>query len=207
MIELLSDERSYEVDGRKMPRVTTILNDLRLIYRIDDEAAKARGTAVHKAISFLLEERLDWKSVDPLILGYIQAAQKFCSDMDVHPIAIEQHVALPELGYAGTLDLLCTFGRSNAKAIVDWSSGGSVPVTKGLQLIAYGAARPIGTKPPKQPLPPIGRVGVQLREDGTYITNVFDVKTWFQDWRAWLGAIALWQWVRRVNARPQGGVQ
>jgi hypothetical protein len=206
VIELLSDERTYDVDGRKMPRVTTILGDLRLIYRVDDEAAKIRGTAVHKAIAFLLEERLDWKSVDPLILGFIKAAQKFCADMDVHPIAIEQHVAIPELGYAGTLDLLCTFGRSKAKAVVDWSTG-AIPVTKGLQMIGYAAARPIGTKPPKQPLPPIGRVGVELREDGTYITKIFDVKYWYADWRAWLGAIALWQWVTRVKARPQGGVQ
>ena len=189
-----------------MPRVTTILSDLRLIYRIDDEAAKARGTAVHLAIRYMLEDRLDWESLDPAIIGYVKAAQKFCADMEVHPLAIEQAVALPELGYAGTLDLLCTFGRSNAKAIVDWSTG-SVPVTKGLQMVAYGAARPIGAKPPKQPLPPIGRVAVELRENGTYLTSIFDVRFWYQDWRAWLGAIALQQWVQRVKARPQGGLQ
>lgn len=207
MIKLLSDERSYDVDGRKLARVTTILSDLRLIYRIDDEAAKARGTAVHLAIRYFLEDRLDWKSVDPAILNYVQAAQKFCSEMDVHPIAIEEPVALPEMGYAGRPDLICTFGRSNAKAIVDWSSGGPVPVTKGLQLIAYGAARPVGEKAPNRPLPPIGRVGVQLREDGTYLASIFDVKNWYADWRAWLGAISLWTWVQRVKARPQGGVQ
>lgn len=205
MIELLSSERSYEVDGRKLARVTTILSDLRLIYRIDDEAAKARGTAVHLAIRYLLEERLDWKTVDSAILPYVQAAQKFCSDMDVHPIYIEQHMALPELGYAGTPDLICTFGRSSAKAVVDWSTG-AIPVTKGLQMIAYGAARPIGAQPPKQPQPPIGRVAVELRDDGTYNTKIFDVKHWYADWRAWLGAISLWTWVQRVKARPQGGL-
>lgn len=206
MIELLSSERSYDCDGVKLPRVSTILGDLKLIYRIDDEAAKARGTAVHRAIQFMLEDRLDWESVDPAILGYVKAAQKFCSDMDVHPIAIEQPVALPELGYAGTPDLVCTFGRSQAKTIVDWSTG-QVPVTKGLQMIAYGAARPIGTKPPRTPQPPVGRVAVEIREDGTPHIQIFDAKYWYGDWRAWLGAISLWQWVTRVKARPQGGAQ
>jgi hypothetical protein len=49
----------------------------------------------------------------------------FCAEKDVKPIAIEIPLLSTQLGYAGTIDLVCemTFNRKTVRAIVDMKSG------------------------------------------------------------------------------------
>ncbi len=177
---------AYLVGKREVPRVTAILRALRLEYMPDDPAALARGQAVHLCARYLLENRLDWKSVDDTVVPFVKAAQKAIAELKIKPLAIERTV-VSNLGYAGTPDLLCTFDKSPERAMLDWKSG-KAQASAALQLVAYAGASSAA---------PIGRLVCELREDATYRIVAFPAANWFMDWRAWLGALSLYQWVRR----------
>lgn len=55
----------------------------------------------------------------------VLAFAAFCAEKDVKPIAIEIPLLSAELGYAGTIDLVCemTFNRKTVRAIIDMKSG------------------------------------------------------------------------------------
>jgi hypothetical protein len=191
-IELTADGSHYKVGARTVPRVTTILNALRLQYTPDDPAALARGTAVHAAICFMLENRLDMKTVDDICLPYVIAAQRVIADLKIKPIAIEKPI-VSSLGYAGRPDLICTFGDSPERCAWDWKTG-KVQAAGALQLVAYAGASSSA---------PIGRIACELTREGTYNVIAFPAKDWYADWRCWLGCISVYQWIsRRKHANP-----
>ena len=189
-LELTPDRTHYQVGARAVPRVSTIIRVLQLARYPDDPAALARGEAAHLCIRYMLENRLDPKTVDPIVKPYVDAAAKVISDLRIKPIAIERPVLSP-IGYAGTPDLLCTFGNSQERCVLDWKSG-KIQAAGALQLVAYAAASSAA---------PIGRIGCELGDDGSYNLVVFRAKDWRADWRAWLGAVSLYQWVVRMKKR------
>lgn len=191
-IKLTPDGNHYRatINGRlaDVPRVTHILKTLKLIWVPDDPAALALGSATHAAIHYLLEDRLDLKSVDDLVRPRLAAAQKFMQQMDVKPIAIERPIA-SNLGYAGTPDLICSFGgNGKERAVVDFKCSTSVQAAAGLQLVAYAGG---------SSATPIGRFVCLLLPDGEYKLAVFPASAWYGDWRAWLGCLSLYAWVMR----------
>ena len=138
-VELAPDGNHYLLGKKQMPRVTHVLRTLKLVYVPDDPAAQQLGQAVHLGIRYVLEGRLDRKSVDPLTMPRLEAAEKFVKDMGVTPLAIEKPVA-SDLGYAGTPDLVCTFGKGPERAVVDFKCSTSAQAAAGLQLVAYAGA-------------------------------------------------------------------
>lgn len=185
-VELTPDGQHYKVGKLQMPRVTSILRTLQLVRYPDDPAAMALGTASHLAIRYLLEQRLEWKSLDEQVRPRVEAARKFCKQLDVQPIDIERTVA-SNLGYAGTPDLICTFGRTPQRAVIDWKCG-KPQHAAALQLVAYAGASATA---------PMGRMTVELKDDGDYSLIVWPAADWYTDWRAWLGALSLFSWVQK----------
>lgn len=123
----------------------------------------AYGTWLHILCSHLMSSgRLDLDAVDLMTAGYVQnegytfdtsswayelkrdllAFAQFLADRKVRVIAIEAPLASAELGYAGTLDLVCElkFGTGRVIAIVDIKSGrNGLHADYPIQLHAYRA--------------------------------------------------------------------
>lgn len=185
-ISLTPDGDHYQAGKVIVPRVTHILKTLQLVRYPDDPAAMALGQAAHLAVRYLLEERLDWKTIDEQVRPRVEAARKLIRDLDIRPVAIEKTI-FSTLGYAGRPDLICTFGKSSARAVIDFKTG-KPQAAAALQLIAYagGSANQ-----------PIGRMTCELKADGDYNLVVWPAKEWYGDWRAWLGALSLYNWVEK----------
>ncbi len=71
-------DHRYFLDGREIPSNTTMIKEAGLI---DDrwftEESRERGTAVHQACHFLCEKDLDWSTVRPDYVPYVQACADF----------------------------------------------------------------------------------------------------------------------------------
>lgn len=189
-ISLTPDGAAYRAGKLTLPRVTTILKTLQLVRYPDDHAAMALGRATHLAVRYLLEERLDWKKLDEQVRPRVEAARKLIKQLDIRPIAIERPIA-SNLGYAGTPDLVCTFGKTPQRAVLDWKNG-KPQAAAALQLIAYAGGSASS---------PIGRMTCELKADGDYNLVVWPAKEWYGDWRAWLGALSLYGWVEKRRAK------
>lgn len=168
----------YTWNGRPVGGVSQILQALGLVDPTwFTPESRDRGTAVHRAVQLLAEGRLDWSSVDPRILGYVQAGDRFLRDAGV-PIGecvTERIVYHPAHRYAGKLDLFAEcFG---SPAVVDFKSGALGHA--GLQTAAYEDAlrQEIGGAPAR-------RMAVQLREDGTYRKHDYKASSEYLDWFA-----------------------
>lgn len=111
------DEKThtYEVDGKKYPSVTQILDLLSYeeFGKIDKsvlENASKRGTAIHEAT-----EALDLGSVadvDGETEPYVQAYMDFCRDYKPNYFGIEEVVANTQQGYCGTIDRYGKMGET-----------------------------------------------------------------------------------------------
>jgi hypothetical protein len=65
-----------------------------------------KGTAVHKAIHYLLEGVLDWGTVDVRILGKLKAFVKFISETGYEVMHSELMLHSKRYQFAGTIDLI-----------------------------------------------------------------------------------------------------
>lgn len=161
---LVLDAESHRYFYRREPvgGVTEIVQALGIVEpRWFTDYARERGTAVHLAIQYLIEDRLDWSTLDPRIVGYVRAAERFMSDAGIRgPCMVEYLVHHPALRYAGRLDLFAqVFGQG---AVIDFKSGGLGCAN--IQTAAYEEALRIETGA----VVPYRRMAVQLRANGTY---------------------------------------
>jgi len=189
-LEIVENSRTYKSGGRVVPSVTTILSALKLTWWPDDPAALARGTAVHQACRFLDENDLDQKSLDPMVLPYVDAWAKCKRELKVKIMAIEQPVVDWTLGYGGTPDRKL---KINGELFVADLKTGEIADSVALQTVAYGALVANGK--------PVGRIGIQLKPDGSYSTRQFPASEWYRDYRAFLGAMSLYQWMKWRNGK------
>lgn len=119
---LLFDEGShtYTVDGRVVPNVTRVLDLLGTYASIPDEVLDWKseiGKAVHKATELYDQDDLVYESLDPAIVGYVDAWITFREEVVPGILAIEQRVYSPIEHYAGTVDRIvdiyyCGFNRT-----------------------------------------------------------------------------------------------
>lgn len=133
-------EHRYTLEGRDLPSVTTVLQMLADFERVPWEtleAARLFGQRVHEACALLVRGILDWESLDPALVPYLEGARNFLKRADFLVIASELRLAHRPLRYAGTLDLM---GELNgAPALVDFKSG-ALPRSVGPQTSAYAEA-------------------------------------------------------------------
>jgi hypothetical protein len=184
-----------EPDGIELVSVTTVLKETRMIdYGMIPqdvlECASKRGTAVHEALRYLDDGDLDLESLDPEIVGYVIAYQKFCTDAGFTPHLVEHRVWHRQWSYAGTLDRTGTLGSD--LVVVDFKTGLVLP-GHALQLAAYTMCLP----DPRR----YRRIALKLDGDGTYRVHEFAGKDLRRDFALFLAALTCCQWQRAEGRR------
>jgi hypothetical protein len=169
---------TYTIDGRKVPSVTQVLNDLIPGFKAGEWYLN-RGQAVH-ACAALIAQGVAFDH-DPAIDGQVRAVRRFFAEVKPTVIAVEKQVYSERYQYAGTLDLLALVDPR--KMVVDFKASESAALP--YQLAAYSIALP-----PEQ-LTRYG-CGVIINEDGTYkMTRVFDLRLYQQGFLALLTAYGI----------------
>ena len=156
---------TYTIDGRKVPSVTQVLNDLLPCWQASEWHLQ-RGTAVH-ACAAMIARGIEFEH-DPAIDGQVKACKRFFEEVKPVVFEVERQVYCAKYGYAGTFDLECGF--ENRVCLVDWKASFSASLP--YQLAAYAMAyEDMGANPMR-----FG-YGVQLNEDGTYrMSEVYDLR-------------------------------
>lgn len=136
----------YILNGMQvLPSVTTLMKPLSdtLYAGIRPEtlqAAAERGTEVHSAIEDYVT--LGITDISEARRGYFEAFLRWMKDYNVQPLSVEHRAYHPALGYAGTLDMLCTLSKSDTDpqvlTLVDFKTSATVnKMLTGVQLEAY----------------------------------------------------------------------
>jgi len=145
---------TYRLNGTVVPSVTQVIDD-----QLADwdgvppdvlEAARVFGGHVHEACHLLVRDELDWASLDPALVPYVEAARRFLDESGLTVLNAELALASPKLKFAGTLDIRGMW--RNAIAVLDWKSTSTLPRTVGPQTAAYDRlyAEQFGGRPAKR---------------------------------------------------------
>jgi hypothetical protein len=123
-----------------LPHVTDILKAAGLIDSTwFNPLARDRGTALHLATALVDDRDLDRSSLDPSIVGCVEAYEKFLSEMAPTILATEEAVEHLAFRYCGTLDrrvILTTAPDFHRAGVLDLKRGGPAPWHP-VQLSAY----------------------------------------------------------------------
>src|SRR4029450_12219741 len=208
------ETHTYRVDGRTVPSVTQLLDDAGLtvdyaaIPRSVLQHARLRGRHVDACCDLLDEDALDWSSVHPEAVPYVEAWPRFCADEGYEPACGQVPLYHPRYGYAGTADSIGTL--NGHWVVVERKATTKMAATYGLQTAGYARpglwAAPVGggrLAPVAWPAP--ARLGVQLKRDGSYLVVPYDDA---EDLAAFLGVVALYRWraLSRHALRTNGRV-
>lgn len=156
------EAHEYWLHDIRLPSVTDTLDPL-----VNYDGVMARvlerkrqiGQALHECIA--LGDKLDSDSVDPLVLPYFQAWQKFLSESGFVPHEHEISGFHQLYQFAGTWDLV---GDLNGKlALLDTKTTAVISPVNGLQTAAYKAIRDQGQRRKIQQ-----RFTLQLKPDASY---------------------------------------
>lgn len=131
----------YRLNGRIVPSVTQVLaryEDWSMVPPAVLEAARIFGQQVHEACDLFDRDGLEWSSLDPEVVPYVEAWKKFLHESGAIVIASEQPLAHEQLGYAGTPDKVLSWDRSIV--IPDLKATAVVPRTVGVQTAGYAKA-------------------------------------------------------------------
>lgn len=136
MITYYNDElHEYRVEGKIVPSVTQIISAAGLIDNsFFTEAARARGTYIHTAILYYLQDDLVEDSIPDEYKGYMNAFKQFMVDTLCKPLINMCEVPVFNELFAGTPDIICTL--KGWESIVDVKTGAESPIT-GIQTAAY----------------------------------------------------------------------
>jgi hypothetical protein len=166
-----------------LPRVSEILRAVGLAPDFSDipaaalEAARARGTAIHRLIEGHHYGYVDALEVPVGCGPYLAAYEKFLAESGHEPIHSEILISHPVWHYQGTLDRI---GWLNAKrTLLDWKSGVLTPWAR-YQLAAYFDAW--NARYPAERVE--AAATVQLMADGRYSYRVVDLAAALPVWHA-----------------------
>ncbi len=139
MIHFDEATHTYTVEGRRLPSVTEILAPIRTDFSAVDpavlEVARTRGVAIDRMIELHESGALDYSSVTPEMAAYLEVWEKIKTDTGLKVMEVQERVANPHYGYAGTLDLrVHMFGKVS---IVDVKCTASGVPGVGPQTAAY----------------------------------------------------------------------
>lgn len=117
-----ADDHTYRLDGVLLPSVTRILaaSGLSPVYTGDPWYGD-RGTAVHAATWLDDQGTLNESTVDPRIVGYVEAWRRFRRESGFTPIGGETPLHHPLHLYAGTPD------RWDASLLIDAKTSKEAP--------------------------------------------------------------------------------
>jgi hypothetical protein len=187
---LLFDEatHTYTYNGKVVPSVTQIIKaaglaDWSMVKPEVLEAARNRGVAVHRMIELHVKDTLDYSTLDPALLPYLEGWMAFERDHDVEVIGSEVPVYSKRYGYAGTLDMVLKVDETHGTW--DIKSGVMLPTT-GLQLAGYSEAHAPGSD-----IYQSTRRGLQLTDTGKYKITKFDNQN---DLNVFLSCLNIYNW-------------
>jgi hypothetical protein len=202
----------YRVDGVVVPSVTQLLEDagLTVDYAAIPQAvlqhARHRGIHVDACCDLLDEDALDWSSVHPEAVPYVEAWARFCAEEGYEPAAGQVPLYHPRYGYAGTADSIGTL--NGHWVVVERKATTKMAATYGLQTAGYAQPGLWAAPPGGGPLSPVAwpapaRLGVQLKRDSSYAVVPYEDA---EDLAAFLGVVALYRWrgLRRQALRGNG---
>jgi hypothetical protein len=135
------DTHTFWRDGQRVLSVTQILKRCGLSSPWWTEAARDRGTRVHRALHVLQQsnDSIAKGDLQPDDLPFYEAGRHA---LDVFGIGVLAAEALVDGGtYAGWLDLRCTLRGYQEPFVIDFKSGRASAWTP-LQLAAYAAPQP-----------------------------------------------------------------
>ena len=178
MITLTTDHRYIDESGREYPGVTTVIRDAGLMgYIPNDDWYSERGTAVHLATALYDRNDLDESTVDPQIVGYLNAWKLYRRDL-MPAVATEYIEVLLHnsvSGYCGTMDRYALDIKTGVKCA--WHV---------IQAAAYwqaiGRTRPLSWQ------------SVYLREDGRYTVETYDPVSLTRAFNTFNHALPIYNW-------------
>jgi hypothetical protein len=170
----------YFVNGDEKMSTTQVLHWAGLIDTTwFKEWHRWRGSETHKAIATWNKAgKIDKRTVDPRIKGYLEAALKWQKDTQFTPLFVEERRYDPILDICGTADLIGYFQGSNQKVdvFVDFKTNDHRrgQATSRFQLASYGHMF--------SPTEVFRRMEVVLGPTGEYgPVNSFPVDTYIDD--------------------------
>jgi len=195
MSELTFDEptHTYRYGGQVVPSVTQLLDRLHSFAGVDPvvlEAAKQRGTYVHRMCEYFDLDELDIGAVPDKYIGYLGAWESFVTDFGARWVGIERRGYSKLFGFAGTMDRDGTLPRRfnpQQRWVVDIKTSQQDHPVWGMQTAAY---RQLLTEEDSS-YALARRATVQLRPDGNYRFITWDEPS---DWPAFLSLITLSNW-------------
>lgn len=134
-----NDERhEYKLDGTIIPSTTQVLASEGFIdTTFMNESGRERGSMVHLANKYLLEDRLDEDTIDPRIVPYVDGTKRFIADMGYKPKIIEKPMSHPLYRYGLTPDTIGTVRQfGDELVLIDWKTGAPHPATV-IQMASY----------------------------------------------------------------------
>ena len=187
---------TYAVDGKPVELCVSDVLEMAGITGYSDrvpryliEHARMIGTAVHKACHYLDLDALDVDTVDEQIAGYVIGYLKFREQYEPRWSLMEEPMADPVLGVAGTADRIGSF-RGNEAAIVDIKTAVKPEKHWGLQLSAYAMLS--------------GRQDYSLYALHLTRTGEFELLPYQNEWGVFLAALTVAQWKSRNGAKKRG---
>jgi hypothetical protein len=192
---------TYRVDGAPVTSVTQYLEDAGLTPDYSVVAptvlqhARERGIHIDACCDLLDADDLDWRSVHPEAMPYVEAWLAFREHEGFTPIASQVPLYHPTYGYAGTTDVVGVLPGSRP-TIVERKTTAKMAATYALQTAGYGLEGLWYAPPGGGVLSPVPwehpvRLGVQLKRDGSYVLVPYDDP---EDYAAFLGVVALGRW-------------
>ena len=179
------ENHTYEVGGTVYPSVTQCLRSVGLIdfSGIDQlilERAAGVGRAVHEASHYYDEGELDFIDLDPYLVGYVTAWQKFREQNPAVFDQIEVPLCSTTYGFAGCPDRVATI--DGKPAIIEIKTSSVVPAWGKIQTAAYAILADV---------PAARRIIVHLKSNGSY--SIIECKG-RRDREVFLACLAVHQW-------------
>jgi hypothetical protein len=131
-------KHAYTINLRPVPSVTQVLAGLDDFSDIPAdvlEFARTRGQHVHEAMALLARDALDWSSLDPQLLPYVEGGRRFFDESGLTVVASELVVGSALYRVAGTLDLIGYWRGS--ECLIDFKVMTRYPHTVGPQTAGY----------------------------------------------------------------------
>ena len=185
MFEFREEDHSYWLDGRRLESVTEILERSGISdYRWSNEEAMERGTFVHTASEMIDRGALDWESLDPVLVPYCTAYQRFMEDFQPEIILSELPLYHPQHLFAGKMDRVVIMNAGTV--LIDLKTG--VPNrSTAIQLSAYRElVKANGYATPTKCF------SLHLRDDGAYRLN--EIEDHRRNFNVFLAALTVVRW-------------
>jgi len=176
-----AEDHSYRTpDGVRLTSVTQALVQAGIIDTTwFTESAAWRGSVVHRCCELWDKGKLVESSVDPSVMGYLDAWREACYALGIKPVAVEVPAFHAGLLYAGTPDVVTNDGVFDRKT-------GALSAWHALQLAGYVH---LGDNPRTK-----RRFAVQLKENGRYSIKMFKPQDLATDWAVFQSALNVAKW-------------